>query len=162
LLAGATVDLPRLEAFCGAHPADGVCKPQKEAPESSGPALRNTVYSDPVLQAQLAHAKDNHSIPAVKAVFAIAPALVQAIAPDSFARIHVPTAILLGVGDSAVKAIPGATITRLPGVGHYDFLSTCTAAAKASVSICADVKLPQEATHAEALAKAKALFDSAL
>ncbi|WP_456967816.1 alpha/beta hydrolase family protein [Luteibacter sp. HA06] len=172
LLAGATVDLPRLEAFCDAHPADGVCKPQKEAPEISGPALRNSVYSDPVLQAQLAHAKDNHSIPAVKAVFAIAPALVQAIAPDSFARIHVPTAIVLGVddkvaepatnGDIAVKAIPGATITRLPGVGHYDFLSTCTAAAKASVSICADVKLPQEATHAEALAKAKALFDSAL
>jgi hypothetical protein len=64
--------------------------------------------------------------------------------------------------DIAAKAIPGAMITRLPGVGHYDFLSTCTDAAKASVPICADVTVPQAATHAEALAKAKALFDSAL
>jgi len=62
----------------------------------------------------------------------------------------------------AAGAIHGATITRLPGVGHYDFLSTCTDAAKASVPICADVKVPQDATHAEALSKAKALFGAAL
>jgi predicted dienelactone hydrolase len=172
LLAGARTDIPHLRAFCDSHPDDGVCKPQKEAPEISGPALFHKAYDDPAIKAQLAHSTGDHSIPGVKAVFTLAPALVQAIAPDSFARIHVPTAIVVGVDDKvaepgtnadiAAKAIPGAMITRLPGVGHYDFLSTCTDAAKASVPICADVTVPQAATHAEALAKAKALFDSTL
>jgi predicted dienelactone hydrolase len=172
LLAGARTDIPRLKAFCDSHPDDGVCKPQKEAPDISGPALYHKAYDDPAIKAQIAHAGDDHSIPGVKAVFTLAPALVQAIAPDSFVRIRVPTAIIVGDSDKvaepvtnadiAVKAIPGATITRLPGVGHYDFLSTCTDAAKASVPICADVKVSQAQTHAEALAKAKALFGGTL
>ena len=172
LLAGARVDIQHLVAFCDSHPDDGVCKPQKEAPEITGHALFHQAYADPAIKAQIDHAGEDHSIPGVKAVFTLAPALVQAIVPDSFARIHVPTAIVVGTDDKvaepatnaniAVKAIHGATITRLPGVGHYDFLSTCTDAAKASVPICADVKVSQAATHAEALAKARALFDSAL
>lgn len=172
LLAGARTDISHLKAFCESNPDDGVCKPQKEAPEISGPAMFHKVYDDPAIKAQLVHAADDHSIPGVKAVFTLAPALVQAIAPDSFANIHVPTAIVVGLDDKvaepatnaniAAKAISGATITRLPGVGHYDFLSTCTDAAKATVPICADIKVPQDATHAEALTKAKALFDAAL
>jgi len=172
LLAGGRADIPHLRAFCDSHPADGVCKPQKEAPELSGPTLFHQVYDTPEIKAQLVHAGDDHSIPGVKAVFTLAPALVQAIRPDSFASIRVPTAIVVGVDDKvaepatnanvAAGAIHGATITRLPGVGHYDFLSTCTDAAKVSVPICADVKVPQDATHAEALSKAKALFGAAL
>jgi len=172
LLAGARADIPHLRAFCESHPADGVCKPQKEAPELSGPTLFHQVYDTPEIKAQLVHAGDDHSIPGVRAVFTLAPALVQAIEPASFARIRVPTAIVVGLDDKvaepatnaniAAKAIHGATITRLPGVGHYDFLSTCTDAAKANVPICADVKVPQDATHAEALSKARELFDAAL
>jgi hypothetical protein len=49
----------------------------------------------------------------------------------------------------------------LPGVGHYDFLSTCTPAGFAVVPICT-AKVPQDRTHAAAIAMALAFFGKML
>ncbi len=58
----------------------------------------------------------------------------------------------------AAKAIPHAQLKVLPGVGHYDFLSTCTTAGVAAVPLCAAIKVPQDSTHEAAIDMALAFF----
>ena len=168
--AGARVDMLRFQAFCAQHPTDGVCAPQKEftvTPEDVQRAL-----ATPEIAAEFAHAGDDHSIPGVRAAFAIAPAIVQALPPDGLAQIKPPVAIILGDADAvappatnglvAAKAIPNAELKVLPGVGHYDFLSTCTPAGVAAVPVCAAIKVPQDPTHQAAIDMALAFFGKTL
>lgn len=168
LIAGAREDPARYIAFCTAHPTDGVCMPQKELAVSL--AEGQATLAAPENAAEVAHARDDHSLP-VKAVFAMAPAIVQALEPDSLAGIRTPVAIVVGAVDPiaapatnaevAAHAIPGARLTVLPKVAHYDFLSTCSAAGEATVPLCAS-QTPRDATHATAIALAIGLFDAAL
>ena len=163
--AGAKVDMGRFAAFCRAHPTDGVCAPQKEFPLSLDEEQK--ALASPALAAEAAHAGDDHAIDGVRAAFAIAPALVQALPPEGLARIKVPVAIILGDADpvappatnglAAAKAIPHAQLTVLSGVGHYDFLSTCTPAARAAVPLC-NVKVSQDDSHRAAIASALDFF----
>ena len=167
--AGAHVDMTRFLAFCRAHPTDGVCAPQKEFALSTDDAQK--ALASPELAAEAARAGDDHAIPGVRAAFAIAPAIVQALPPESLARIKVPVAIILGDADPvappetnglvAAKAIAHAELKVLPGVGHYDFLSTCTPAGMAAVPICT-AKVPQNATHQAAIDMALAFFKRTL
>ena len=167
--AGAKVDMSRFVAFCRVHPTDGVCAPQKEFALTQDEAQR--ALAAPDLAAEAAHAGDDHAIPGIRAAFAIAPAIVQALPPEGLARIDVPVAILLGDIDPvappatnglvAAKAIPHAELKVLPGVGHYDFLATCTPDGVAHVPVCAD-KVPQDATHKAAIDMALAFFKRTL
>ncbi|HEY2179720.1 MAG TPA: hypothetical protein VGH15_14170 [Caulobacteraceae bacterium] len=164
--AGARVDMNRFVAFCRAHPTDGVCAPQKEFALTQDEA-RKTIAASPELTAEAARAGEDHSIPGVKAAFAIAPAIVQGLPPKGLARIRIPVAIILGDADpvappptnglAAAKAIPHAELKVLPGVGHYDFIATCTPAGVAAIPVCAD-KVPQEPTHRAAVDMALAFF----
>lgn len=167
--AGATVDMNRLLAFCRQNPTDGVCAPQKEFAVSMDDAQR--ALASPELAGEAARAGDDHRIAGVRAVFAIAPAIVQALPPPGLAQVSVPVAIILGDADPvappatnglvAARDIPGAELKVLPGVGHYDFLSDCTAAGVAVVPVCAD-KVPQEPTHQAAIDMALAFFQRTL
>jgi predicted dienelactone hydrolase len=168
---GAKVDVARFRAFCKGHPEDGVCKPQVElavTPDEAAAAL-----ATPELAAELAHAGDDHSIRGVSAVFAIAPALVQALDPASLAAMNTPVSIVLGDADpvapphtnggAAARMIPRAQLKALSGVGHYDFLSTCTqAAAQRGVALCRDLQVPQGPTHVAALQQALIFFGKTL
>jgi predicted dienelactone hydrolase len=165
LLGGARVDPERFIAFCDANPDDGVCRPQIEFPVSE--ADRDRALQDPQVAASVARAKDDHSLGAVKAVFAMAPSLVQALDPRSLENLHPPTWIVAGDADTvappatnaqvAARLIPGARLDMLPQVGHYAFLSTCTPAGLASVRACA-LTGPQEPAHRLAIANAQQLF----
>jgi predicted dienelactone hydrolase len=167
--AGARVDMTRFIAFCRQHPTDGVCAPQKEYKLTMDDAQK--ALQAPELAAEAAHAGDDHTIPGVKAAFAIAPAIVQGLPPEGLARMKVPVAIFLGDADPvappatnglvAAKAIPHSELTVLPGVKHYDFLSTCTPAGQAAVDICKD-ELPQDPTHQAAIKAALAFFAKTL
>jgi predicted dienelactone hydrolase len=167
--AGAHVDMTRFRTFCLAHPTDGVCAPQKEFALSMEDAQK--ALASPDLATEATHAGDDHAIPGVRAAFAIAPAVVQALPPEGLARIKVPVAIILGDADRvappetnglvAAKAIPHAELKVLPGVGHYDFLSTCTPAGMASVPICT-AKVPQDQSHQAAIDMALAFFGRTL
>jgi predicted dienelactone hydrolase len=167
--AGAKVDMNRFVAFCRQRPTDGVCAPQREFALTMDDAQR--AMTSPELSAEAGHAGDDHSIPGVRAAFAIAPAIVQALPPEGLARMKVPVAIILGAADPvappetnglvAAKAIPHAELKVLPGVGHYDFLSTCTPAGAASVPICT-AKVPQDLTHQAAIDMALAFFGRTL
>jgi len=164
--AGAQVNIERFFGFCKTHPDDGVCKPQKEFPLSLEDAQKT--LGSPELAAEVAHAHDDHTIPEVRAVFAIAPAIVQALEPASLQTLRAPVAIILGDSDPvappntnggvAARMIPGAELQVLPSVGHYDFLSVCTPAAMASVSLCAGLKAQQRGTHEAALRMAYQFF----
>jgi predicted dienelactone hydrolase len=162
---GAHVDTARLQAFCNATPNDGICKPQKEFPLSTDQML--AALKSPELAPEVARSGDDHSIPGVRAAFAIAPAIVQAFDPASLKADQAPVAIILGDADPvappdtngrvAARALPHVVIKELPGVGHYDFLATCTPAGIAAIDICAD-KVPQDPTHQAAIAFALDFF----
>ncbi len=163
--AGARVDMDTFFAFCRANPKDGICMPQKEFALT----MKNgqAALASAELSGETAHAGDDHRIPGVRAAFAMGPAAVQALTPDSMAKMTVPVAIILGDADpvappatnglAAAKAIPGVQMKLLPGVGHYDFLGTCTEAGKAATPLCT-ATVSQEQTHKTATDMALAFF----
>jgi len=166
---GAHLDMSRLQAFCDAHPADGICAPQKEFPLSTPQML--AALKSPELASEAAHSGDDHSIPGVRAAFTIAPAAIVAFDPAALRADKTPFAIILGDADPvaapatngrlAARELPNVELEELPGVGHYDFLSTCTPAGVAIVPACAD-KVPQEPTHQAAINMALAFFKRTL
>lgn len=166
---GVRVDVARLQAFCTANPSDGICMPQKEFPLSTEQML--AAAKSPALAPEEAHSGDDHSIPGVRAAFAIAPAIIQAIDPASLKADQTPIGIILGDADPvappdtngrvATRDLPHVEFEQLPGVGHYDFLATCTPAGVAAIPICAD-KVPQDPTHQAAIDFALAFFGKQL
>jgi predicted dienelactone hydrolase len=167
--AGARVDFDRFLRFCEAHPDDGICAPQKEFQYSRSDA--EAFFKQPAVAPARAHLKDDLSIPGVKAAFVMAPALVQSLDPDSLKAMRPPVRIVLGDadkvappatnGDVAAALIPGAKLTTLPRVGHYDFLAECTPAGNATIPVC-PTEVPRAATHETAIDEAMALFDATL
>lgn len=167
--AGARVNLQHLRAFCKAHPADGVCRPQREYAVTSSQA--DAFLARPDMAAELARSRADLAIPGVKAVFVMAPAIVQAFDPASLQHITIPVSIVLGDadrvatpatnGEAAARAIPGARLTVLPGVGHYDFLAECTPAGDEIIPICR-TEAPRAQTHRVAIQRALAFFGQTL
>ena len=161
--AGARADLPRLRRFCAAHPLDGVCRPQIEFPIS--PAQRAAFENDPANTELIGNAGADHSIPHVRAVFAMAPAVVQGLTPESLRHVAVPVSIILGGSDDvappqtngvlAARLIPHAQLKIIAGAGHYNFLANC--APGADLPICAG-GASQEDVHAAAIGAALRLF----
>jgi len=164
---GARVDLKHFQDFCQGHPDDGVCKPQQELAVTQDQAA--AALGSPELAGEVAHAGDDHSIRGVRAVFAMAPAIVQALDPASLSAMSTPVAIVLGEADQvapphtnggvAARAIPRAQLKSLPNVGHYDFLATCSQAAmQRDVPACRALQVPQGPTHVAALQQALVFF----
>ncbi len=168
--AGARVDMKHFTDFCASHPDDGVCKPQQEFPVTLDKAME--ALNSPELAAEVKHAGDDHSIRGVRAAFAMAPAIIQAMDPASLTAMNTPVAIILGDADPvapphtnggvAARAIPRAQLKALPGVGHYDFLSTCSAAARQAVPLCGAITVPQGQSHFEALQMALNFFGATM
>jgi predicted dienelactone hydrolase len=163
--AGARVDPSHFVQFCRANPDDGVCRPQQEFAVT--PQDRAKAFAIPEVAAEAARAGDDHSIPMVRAAFVMAPGLVQALDPDSLARMRTPVHVVLGDADVVVPpmtnglvaaaAIPNAELERLPGVGHYDFIASCTEAGKAALPFC-KMDVPQADTHRRAITAAAVFF----
>ena len=162
---GARVDVARLQAFCNANPTDGICMPQKEFPLSTEQMLE--ALKSPELAPEVDRSGDDHSIHGVRAAFAIAPAIVQTFDPASLKADETPVAIILGDADPvappdtngrvAARDLPHVELKELRGVGHYDFLATCTPAGVAAIPVCAD-KVAQDPTHQAAIDMALAFF----
>lgn len=163
--AGARVEPAHFTQFCLTNPDDGVCRPQREfafTPQDSA-----DLFKRPEIQAEAANASADHAIPQVRAAFAMAPALVQALEPASLERMHTPVEIILGDADTvappitnglvAAKMIPNVSLIRLPSVGHYDFLASCTESGRAIVPPC-KISVPQIDTHRQAIEAAEAFF----
>lgn len=167
---GARVDVDHMNAFCADHPEDGVCKPQIEFPVSA--EQRKALLADPAVQTNRVTASGAHAIPEVRAAFAMAPALVQAFDPASLASLRKPVHVVLGDIDQVAppqtngmvlgEVVPGAEVTVLTNVAHYDFLSTCSAQGKVALPQLCAAKTPQDATHARTIEEALAFFGKTL
>jgi len=165
---GARVSPENVAIFCREHPSDGICRPQLEYAVSTDQAAN--VFQNPAYRRQTANARADHSLPGIRAVFAIAP-VVQALDATSLTAMRVPVSILVGEKDVTVPAetqariaerlIPGARLEVMPGVTHYSFLPVCSAPARSEVRICRDADRQEEA-HEHAIAAALALFDRVL
>jgi predicted dienelactone hydrolase len=169
VLGGAKANPNRLMAFCDRNPNDGLCRPQVEFTVTK--ADRTQALQDPEVAASEARAEDDHSLASIKAIFAMAPALIQGIQPHSLEAIGRPVSIVAGDADTvaapasnaqvAAHLVPNAKLDLVPGVGHYAFLSTCTPAGLAKAKIC-KLAGPQEAAHRLAIARAEDLFSRTL
>ena len=165
---GARVSPENIMAFCDSHPRDGVCQPQIEFAVS--PRQWQAAFESEALRDEVATARDDHSLPGVRAVFAMAP-VVQVADPASLKAMRVPVSIISGAEDATVPPatharvaqtlIPGATLELIPDGTHYSFLAECTAAGREQIPVCKDAAV-QEETHRRAIAAAAALFDKAL
>ena len=170
LAGGARVDVRHFVDFCKAHPNDGVCAPQLEAPQLTARDAGG-LLEELEKQGRLQDAAADHAVPGVRAVFVMAPALVQALAPDSLRRMKVPVSLLVGTADIvapaatnadvAARSIPGAKERHLDGATHYDFLGSCLPDASNTVPQCAATSHQAEA-HAAAIAEARHIFGIAL
>ena len=165
--AGARVDVARFKAFCRDRPDDGICKPQKEFPDLT--MDKAVAYLDsPEAKLAVDRAAGDLSLPEVRAAFAIAPAIVQALDPRSLQGLRIPVSIVLGDADEvappntngsyAARLIPGARLRTLASVGHYDFLSRCTPGGDAVVKDLCPVRVPRGESHRAAIEQALILF----
>jgi predicted dienelactone hydrolase len=152
-------DLDRLFAFCAENPDDGVCRTHFD---------RKKTLDSPEIAAERARAGEDHRLPEVQAAFVMAPGPIQMLDPASLVAMRTPVSIMLGDEDKdvppatngliAAKAIPGATLLRLPGVGHTDFVADCTDAGRATFGQRCTFSVPQADTHGQAIAAAQEFF----
>lgn len=164
---GARVSPENIVAFCASHPGDGVCQPQVEFPLSLDDWT--TALESEALAPHVAEARDDHSLPGVRAVFAMAP-VVQVADPASLAAMSVPVSIVTGAADVTVppetharvaqSLLPDVALEVIPQATHYSFLAECTAEGRRVVPVCADAAAQGEA-HQRAVAAAEALFEAA-
>jgi predicted dienelactone hydrolase len=156
LLLGARADFERFRAFCRSPQRDAICNRQVEFDlnyERQQDELKRAGA-----EALLAGEQADHRDARIKAGVLIAPALIQALQPDSVARIAVPLLMVAGDADAVVPTptnaawlqprVPGSRLQILPGVGHYDFLSLCTPAGRGILpALCEEAGPPRRLTH---------------
>ncbi len=170
LLAGARPDFDRLLTFCHSPARDAICGPHLEFPIDFDEQA--AVLAEPEMAVLAEDAHGDFRDRRVKAAFLIAPALAQALDPESLKTIGIPVQIVAGDADvvapyatnaQAIAAlVPGVTVTKLKGVGHYDFLSLCGPAGM-KLPYCADGPGSTRAdTHTATLNQAIAFFDRTL
>jgi predicted dienelactone hydrolase len=136
-LAGGMTDRSAFIDFCKSPKADNICKTPPEFPGDLFNISGDLARTDSDYRNSINHAGDSYRDPRIRAVFAMAPALGPAFPPGGLAKISIPVEIVAGASDSNVPIdssaryfaahIRGARLTIFPGgVGHYDFLDSCT------------------------------------
>ena len=169
--AGIKPDMSRLVAFCEANPKDGVCAPQLENPEFTF-ERRMALAAAPQMAPWVAKSGEDRRLPNVRAVFLMAPAIVQAFDPAELAKLDVPVSVVVGEADGVAssatnsKAISDANakahLQVLPAVGHYDFLSECTELGRDRVGPLCERRADRKETHQAAIDEAEQIFNATL
>lgn len=156
-LAGARYPFADWRRRCAAMPAAPGCVLPPEAPFTLL-ALDSLARTDGPFQASLARGELPTLDARIRAVFAMAPALVPALDTASLQAIQVPVRVVLGSADAQVppgptaavlvRFIPGAVVETLPGVVHYAFLAPCTLRGRLFVrALCADGSTDRGVLH---------------
>ncbi len=169
--AGARPDMARLVAFCEANPKDGVCAPQLENPEFTF-ERRMSLAAGPQMAPWVARSGEDRRIPNVRAVFLMAPAIVQAFDPAELAKLDVPVSVVVGEADGVASAATNSKVISeanaqarlqvLPAVGHYDFLSECTELGRERAGPLCEGRADRKATHQAAIEQAEQIFNATL
>jgi predicted dienelactone hydrolase len=171
-LAGATTDFSAVLRWCEKPEHVNACNP----PEMPDLIKRFEAMKDDVqVQQAVQHASDSYRDPRIKAVFAIAPAVVSAFSRASLQQINLPVVIVAGAADSIVPPaenaqvfaanIKGSQLTILPGgVGHYTFLDVGTDIGKKKLPLLFvdSPGVDREAVHKQVAGMAADFFDKEL
>ncbi len=167
-LTGAHLPLDDWQNRCAAAPDVPWCALPPEAPFT----LRDVdslQRSDVAFQAAASRGREVTRDARIRAVFAIAPALLPVTDTLSLRTISVPVHVLLGDEDEQVPSeitarvvtaqLPSARIARLQGVSHYAFLAECTWRGRLFVrALCASGGMARSDAHASASREALAFF----
>ncbi|HZI63795.1 MAG TPA: peptidase, partial [Thermoanaerobaculia bacterium] len=155
--------------FCASPERDFTCEPQPEMATAHEEFARLRLM-DPAVQASLERAGDSYRDERVKAVAALAPAVVRAFSVASLRRVEVPVLVVGAEADSiappATNAdfvhanLPSSQLLRLQAVGHYTFLSGCTADGRRQLApLCGEREgVRREAIHEQVAAAVDAFF----
>lgn len=172
-LAGGQFNLKAFDDFCASPAGDFTCRRQAEFPDARKlfEAMKST---DAVVKESLARAGDPTQDTRIRAVFAIAPVFGGGFSRRGLKLVKIPVAIVIGDADRVatlatnaqyfVNNIKGAELTILPGgIGHYTFLSDCTAEGRGGLPICRDpTGVDRAAVHRATGEKALEFFDRTL
>lgn len=171
-IAGGRTDPARFREFCRSAEAEG-CVDPPEFPNLFG-RWAELEATNAAFRRAISQSRGSYRDSRIRAVFAIAPALGPAFIPQSLRRIAIPVAIVAGTDDRTVpirsnaqllaKLTPRASLTLLPGVGHYTFLATCTEAGRvAQPQLCTDGRDIERATiHQRVADHASEFFNNTL
>jgi predicted dienelactone hydrolase len=172
-VAGGISDPALLQAFCRSPSADVSCQPPTQVADLRQKS-RARLNSDPEFRQRYARAGDAYRDPRVRAVFAMAPGLVQMFTPESLGEISIPVAIVSGTADEIIpptfnaeilaKTIPHATLKLFPQAGHFVFVGTCTMVGRLFLrAACRDADgVDRDAIHAETTGLALDFFSANL
>ena len=172
-LAGAETDLEGFKTFCAGASHDATCDPQPEMPDAMN-QLDRLVASDTAVRRSLAEAGGSIRDLRIRAIAALAPAVVHGLSAASLQQIALPVMLIAGEADRtaplatnaryASTLIPGASFTALPGVGHYTFLADCTDRGRRALpDLCGEAAgTDRRAVHRRIAAQLTAFFDRAL
>jgi predicted dienelactone hydrolase len=169
-LAGATTDFHQLLTWC--DQTKNSCNPP-EMPDLMEKFKAIQQQAD--VQDAIQHAGDSYRDARIRAVFAIAPAVARAFAPEKLQEIAIPVEIVVGASDQLAplpdnaeffaRNITGAKLITLPGgVGHYTFLDVGTEAGKKQFPqlFVDNAGVDRESVHTEVGQMAADFFDEEL
>lgn len=148
-IAGGRTNPAQFQAFCRSAEAEG-CVDPPEFPRLFARWTELEATNDAFRRA-VRQAGRSYRDTRIRAVLAIAPALGPAFVPASLRRITTPVALVAGSEDRMVpigsnaqlltRLIPRASLTLVPGAGHYTFLATCTEdGRRAQPQLCAEAR----------------------
>lgn len=155
---------------CAREPDAPGCALPPEAPFTMAD-VEALARNDSVFRAGMARGERSARDPRVRAVFAMAPALVPLLDTASLRSVDTPLRVVLAGDDTQVlpspaaavfaRFVPTAMVETRPGVGHYAFLAECTWRGRLQVrALCSDGGAERAALHA-AVAKDAARFFAA-
>lgn len=147
-VAGAHLTFADWQSRCKGKADSPACRLPPEA-NFSIEDVRSLAEKSAAFKAGLARGQQPANDPRIRAVYAIAPALVTLLDKQNLSAIQVPVKIVLAEQDEQVdmsetaevisRDLPSAEIMRIPYAGHYAFLAPCTLRGKLFLSaLCRD------------------------
>jgi predicted dienelactone hydrolase len=171
-LAGARLSIDGWRQRCATTPGAAECALPPEASFTMAD-VDSLARTDTAFRAGMARG-DRPTLDArIRAVFAMAPALVPALDTTALRTASVPMRVVLGASDAQVppaqtaawlaRYAPRAVIETRPAVTHYAFLAECTWRGRLFVrALCADSGMDRAALHAAVVGDAVPFFQQHL
>lgn len=167
-LGSAHLDAAAWRAACTAQPDGVFCALPPEASFSLAD-VDSIARTDAAFAAAMQRNARSTADRRVRAIFAIAPALVPRLDTASLRNLARPMRIILGERDDQVSAgetravltryVPTAEVRVESGVGHYSFLAECTLRGRlVARPVCGDAAAKRREVHAVVAREAAAFF----
>lgn len=172
-LAGVHLSFDDMQRQCRATPDSAACELPPEA-RFSHSEIAASARSDAAFGAGIERSRRPVTDARIRAVYAIAPALVPLVPADSWATVVTPVRVVLAEKDQQLpwpdterllhRVLPPASVFRVADAGHYVFLAVCSLRGLLrSGALCRDPDVTDRAeVHARVGRDAVRFFDTSL